>query len=519
MAGNGSREQWTSRLGVILAVAGSAIGLGNFLRFPTQAALHGGGAFMIPYFCALIFLGLPLMWLEWALGRYGGLWGRHNLPGIYDVVSRRRWAKYLGVLGIYVPFIILVYYTYVESWTLGYSAFSALGGFTGIGSREGMGAFLDSYLGYGQGLWCLPTAALGFLLITLALNFCVIYRGVSGGIEKLNLVAMPLLFVMAVVLVVRVLTLPGAGEGLNFLWQPDFGKLRDARVWLAAAGQIFFTLSLGLGAIITYSSYLRRQDDVALAGLTSASLNELAEVVLGASIAIPAAVVFFGTVETVRIAQGGSFSLGFMAMPLILQQMPLGAFFGALWFLLLFFAGLTSTVSLIQPIVAFLQDELGWTRHRATLALLAVTAAYLVPVVALQQFFVDEMDFWAANILLAVGALIEVLMFVVVLGIRKGWQEINTGAKIRLPRVFRYILTYVTPVYLVVMLGSWIWQQALPKLALVGVSAEARPFILAARLAMLAVLVAMSLLVWYAWRRGTAGRAAVTEMEEAANVG
>lgn len=500
-------ERWATKAGVILAVAGSAVGLGNFLRFPTQAALYGGGAFMIPYFCAFLLLGMPLMWCEWALGRRGGSLGRHSLPGIYLALTGRRWARYLGVLGIFIPFVILVYYTYIQSWTLGFSVFSILGRFRGVAEREAMEAALLGYLGIGEGLLSVPGWGLLFLGITLALNFWVIYRGVSAGIERLSRIAMPLLFIMAIVLMVRVLTLRGVGvatvgQGLDFLWRPDFGKLRDASVWLAAAGQIFFTLSLGLGAIITYSSYVRPDEDIALKGLTSASLNEFCEVILGASIAIPAAVVFFGAVETTAIAQGGSFNLGFMAMPVILQQMPLGDLLGMVWFLLLFFAGVTSSVSLMQPMVAFLHDEFGWSRRRATVGLFAMTVAYIVPVVLLSRYgFLDEMDFWACNMFLVLGALVEVIVFVFLLGIEKGWEELTRGASIRLPVLFRYTLQYVTPLYLLILLGSWTWQQALPKLWLEDVDPAARPVVIASRLLMLAVLAAMLLAVRTAFHR------------------
>jgi len=504
-------ERWATKIGVILAVAGSAIGLGNFLRFPAQAAQYGG-AFMIPYFCALLFLGLPLMWLEWALGRCGGALGRHSLPGIYHVVTGRRWAKYVGVLGIYVPFVILVYYTYIESWTLAYGVYSVLGRFANVSGRQEMGAVLNDHLGISESALAIPDWGLLFLGITVALNFWVIYHGVSRGIERLTRVAMPVLFIMAVALVVRVLTLKNAGvaspaEGLNFLWQPDFSKLRDAQLWLAATGQIFFTLSLGLGAIITYGSYLRRNEDVALSGLTSASLNEFGEVILGGTIAIPAAVVFFGAVETMEVAKGGSFQLGFMAMPIIFQQMPFGNLFGMIWFLLLFFAGLTSSVSLIQPLVAFFQDEFGWSRHRSTLLLLGMTSAYLVPLVLFQKFgFLDEMDFWACNIMLPLGALIEVLVFAWLLGMKRGWQEITRGAAIRVPIIFRTILKYITPIYLLVLLVSWTWQQAIPKFLLKDVDSAALPYVLTSRAILLAILIAMVIKVWAAWQRQRAGR-------------
>ena len=186
--------------------------------------------------------------------------------------------------------------------------------------------------------------ALGFWLVTVALNTWVISRGISGGIEKLAKVAMPLLFLFAIVLVVRVLTWgtpdptkpdQSVWVGLNYVWEPNFAALTDFNVWLAAAGQIFFTLSIGTGAILCYASYLRPQDDCILTGLTTSATNEFAEVVLGATIAIPIAVATFGLANTRVIAGQGSFDLGFVAMPIIFEQMPAGKLFGTLWFLLL----------------------------------------------------------------------------------------------------------------------------------------------------------------------------------------
>jgi NSS family neurotransmitter:Na+ symporter len=498
-------ERWATRMGVILAVAGSAIGLGNFLRFPAQVAQHGGGAFLIPYFVALLLLGLPLMWMEWALGRLGGVWGHHTLPGIFDTVTRRPWGKYLGVLGLFIPFIIVVYYLYIESWTLGYTFFAATGAFRAHSGETIKGLLNTQYLGIGNGALSWTWLAVLFLVITLAINFWVVHRGVAAGIEKLSRFAMPALFIMAVILMVRVLTLPrdvaGPLDGLNFMWTPDFTVLKDPKVWLAAAGQIFFTLSLGLGAIITYASYLRKDDDVALSGLTAASLNEMAEVIMGATIAIPAAVVFFGTAVTMTYAQGGTFSLGFFALPLVFKEMQFGAAFGAIWFLLLFFAGITSSVSLLQPIMAFFQDELGWTRKKAAGILFTLTALYLVPLVLFTGHgFLDDMDFWAVNIFLPLGALIEVILFAWVLGMKPGWESITAGARLRIPIIFKFILQYITPLFLIVLLGTWAWQDASKKLML-DLDDKHTPYLIAGRVLMGVVLLAMLLMLRYAWKR------------------
>jgi len=312
----GSRERWGTRLGLVLAMAGNAIGLGNFLRFPVQCANHGGGAFMIPYLFAFLFLGIPLMWIEWGIGRFGGKYGHGTTPGMFHYLWRHPLAKYLGAIGIAIPFALLIYYTYIESWTLAYSAFSVTGKYFGIQDYQGMVDFLRAYQGsvtnaHFQGL---GTAYL-FFVITLALNVWVLSQGVTKGIEKLGQLAIPLIFLFGFLLLIRVFTLgtprpdfPDRNvlNGLGFIWNPEFRVLGDARVWLAATGQIFFTLSLGFGAIQTYASYLSQKDDVVLSGLATSSANEFAEVLLGGSIAIPVTVAFFGLPQTREIAAGGA---------------------------------------------------------------------------------------------------------------------------------------------------------------------------------------------------------------------
>lgn len=506
------RELWATRLGLILAMAGNAIGLGNFLRFPVQAAQHGGGAFLLPYFCALLLLGIPLMWVEWTMGRYGGHHGHGSTPGILGLFWRHPAAKYFGVLGILLPLVIVIYYNYIMSWTLAYAVFSLTGQYMGLLTREEMGEFLQSYQGlttngHFPGLW----TAYGFFLLSTGLIIYILYRGVVRGIEALAKVAMPLLFIFAVILVARVFTLGtpdpaypdrNVMNGFAFLWNPDFTKLTHGQVWLAAAGQIFFTLGVGAGVIHTYASYLQRREDVVLNGLTTAVTNEFAEVVLGASIAIPVAVAFFGAQETQAIAQGGSFNLGFMAMPVVLQQLPAGPLFGAAWFFLLFFAGITSAVALSQPAMAFLQDELGWTRHRAAAVVGAVLFLGAQPVIFfLGQGFLDELDFWAGTVGLALFALIEIVIFAWVFGMDQGWKEMSLGAQLKLPRLFYYILKYVTPLYILILLGAWLKQDGIDILLMKNVPPENVPFIWGARLLILALGAGIAVLVHVAWKK------------------
>ena len=508
---NHKPERWSSRLGIVLAVTGSAIGLGTFFRFPTQVLANShpssAGVFLIPYFCALLLIGVPMMWLEWALGRYGGIWGRHSLPGIYDQVTRRPWGKYLGVLGLYLPFIIVVYYLYIESWTLGYTFLTATGTFAHVNGPDvgqHMSEIFARYLGVGAGQFSWAPLALIFLAVTLLINFYVVYRGAEAGIEKLNNIAMPLLCVLGITLVVFVFSMPGAGKALDYLWKlPRLSELNDPRLWLAACGQALFSLSIGVGAIISYSSYIKKDDDVALAGLTTISMSAFAELILAMSIVVPAAVIFFqGVPEAQGMSAQGPFSLGFLTMPLIFQKILGGNYVGALWFLFLFFAGVTSSVSLLQPILAFFQDELGWTRPKGTLVLFGLTILYLVPVTLLQHHhFLHEMDFWAVQFLLPVSALIEVLVFLAVLGIARGWEAIVAGARIHVPRVFRFVLIAITPLFLAGMLGWYIWQEGVKQLRLDEVPQVDQHVTILSRVVMGAVFLIMMLVLRFAWQR------------------
>lgn len=506
--GANQREFWISRTGLILAMAGNAIGLGNFLRFPVQAAENGGGAFMIPYIIAFFMIGIPIMWVEWGMGRYGGARGHGTSPAIFSLLWNNPLAKFIGVFGLWIPLVVAVYYIYIESWALGYSLYFLFGYSPELPNSPAMNVegylkpfsdFLNSYIGIREGNFFYPSlvAYLAFI-VTYALNISILIRGVSRGIEILAKIALPSLFILAVVLFVRVLTLEtpygSAIQGLNFLWNPDLSALKSPDVWIAAAGQIFFTLSLGFGAIITYASYVRENQDITLSGLTAATLNETAEVVLGGSIAIPAAVAFFGVAGAVSIAKSGAFNLGFISLPAIFASIPAGNFIGFLWFLLLFFAGLTSSVAIIQPVISFFQDEYGLSRKTAVLVT-GVIILVSVPMIIFINNTLDEMDFWAGTIGVVLFGFLELIIFMWIFGGTRAWEEINRQGIIRIPRFFYYILRYVTPCYLIVLLGAW------------GYNARSTLFekadwtIWAARVYLIVLFIFLSVLVFFADRR------------------
>jgi SNF family Na+-dependent transporter len=506
------REQWGSRMGLILAVAGNAIGLGNFLRFPVQAASNGGGAFMIPYFIFFLLVGIPLMWMEWGIGRYGGKFGHGSSPGMFDVLWNNKISKYFGALGLFVSTVIMIYYTYIESWTLGYSFLSIAKSYFGLQNFDMMKSFLYSYQGRetSQFFDGYITAYI-FFLITFILNFWVLYKGISKGIEKLAKIAMPLLFLFAIIIAIRVITLGtpdpthpenSIANGFGFIWNPDFSKLDDPKVWLAAAGQIFFTLSLGMGTIHAYASYLKPKDDIALSGLATASTNEFAEVILGGSIAIPLSVAFFGIATTTAMAKGGSFDLGFASMPLVFEKIPFGEFFGFLWFLLLFFAGITSSVAMGQQVMAFLEDEFGFSRKKSTIVFGSFVFLSIQFVIFFLKYgYLDEMDYWAGTFGLVVFALIESIIFMWIFGAEKAWDEISSGAEIKIPRIFFYIMKYITPTLLLIVMVWWLINDAIPILLLKNIPESNIPYVIAARVFMIGMLGLLFYLIHKSWKR------------------
>lgn len=508
-----AKQKWGSRLGIILAVSGSALGLGNFLRFPTQAALNGGGAFMIPYFISLLLLGIPLMWIEWTLGRYGGLFDHSSAPGIFHSVwEKNRFIKYFGVIGIFGPMIIFIYYTYIESWTLGFSVFSLLGKLSALSGQEQFQGFLNSYQGLEKNSHftsILPSYF--FFLITFIANIAIVYHGIKSGIEKLCKVALPILFILATILMIRVLTLGtpdtanptwNISNGLGFLWNPDFSALKDGKVWLAAAGQVFFTLSVGMGAILTYASYLKKNDDIVLSGLSAVSTNEFAEVILGGSIIIPAAFVFFGPTGITEIAKSGAFNISFVTMPQVFTNIMWPEFFGFIWFLLLFIAGITSSVSLAQPTIGFLEDEFNFTRERSVKIFGVITFIFCQPIIFfLNKGIIDDLDFWAGTFFITLFATVEVILFAWVFGIDKAWEHAHKGANLRIPRIYKFIIKYITPAFLFIILGTWTYQQAIPVLMMNNIAPENKPFILATRIVLVTMFILISLCVKFVWRK------------------
>lgn len=450
-------DSWGSRVGLILAMAGNAVGLGNFLRFPVQAVQNGGGAFIIPYLICFLVMGIPLLFIEWSTGRYGGIRGNHSTPYILNTMAKGRIWKYIGVFGIFTNIAVAAYYCYIESWTMSYVYHTLIGTFNGM-SQADVAGFFNSYVDVAHSTTGIPYEAVVFYIICLLLNTFILSKGL-GGIEKVAKIGMPLLILFGVILAIRGLTLGTSGasdifpdanawDGLNFLWTPQFDSLSNPKVWLAAAGQIFFTLSVGMGTIQCYASYLKEKDDIALNAVSAGFMNEFVEVVLGSLIVIPIAAGYLGLDW---VLQNAGFGMAFQTMPYLFQQWGdvLSIFAGVFWFGLLFFAGITSSLAMGTPWMGFMQDEFNWSKIKGAWSFGALALLMGLPtVIFYKQGLFDQYDYWAGTVSLVVFAFLETILFSYIFGIKKGWAEINRGADIKIPGIYKYIILIVTPLLL-----------------------------------------------------------------------
>jgi len=449
-------QSWT-RIGLVLAMAGNAVGFGNFLRFPVQAVQNGGGTFIIPYLVCFLLMGIPLLLVEWSIGRYGGQYGNHSTPFMLDSLNRRRMWKYIGVFGLFSNIGIAAYYCFMESWTLAYIFHSAIGSFKGLSQGQVEMVFND-YISLSKAT-LIPYEAIVFYIVCLVINVYILSHGLRG-IEKVAKIGMPLLILFGILLAIKSISIKvghqgainSGTDGLNFLWTPHYDSIWNPKVWLAAAGQIFFTLSVGMGSIQCYSSYIDKRDDIALNSMSAGWMNEFVEVVIGAAIIIPISVGYFGIDKVKELVGLGGLSLGFKVIPYLFNQWGpvLSIMAGIMWFLLLFFAGITSSLAMGKPCVSFMQDEYNWSEKKAAWGFGALILVLGMPTVLFFNYGVfDEYDYWTGTVSLFVFAMMEVILFSWVFGMNKGWKEITHGADINISIVFKYILTYITPVMLI----------------------------------------------------------------------
>ena len=340
------RGMWSGKLGFVLAAAGSAIGLGNIWRFPYMAAEGGGGVFVVLYLACVLLIGVPVLFAELSLGRAT----KRNPVGAFKKLAPKSLWPLVGGLGVLAGFGILAFYSVIAGWTVGYLWMAVTGAFTpdvdAVASNELFGSFIGSV-----------GPALGLSAFFLLLTVLVVRGGVAGGIERAAKVLMPVLLGVLLILLARSLTLPGGGAGLDFLLSPDLSEVTPT-VFITALGQALFSMSLGMGAMITYGSYFPDDQSLPFAG-TAVALADMLIALLAGFIIFPA--LFSAGID---VGSGGP-GLVFVVLPTVFAQMPFGGFFAILFFASLAIAALTSTISLLEVTVAYFVDERGWDRQKA----------------------------------------------------------------------------------------------------------------------------------------------------------
>lgn len=400
------REQWGTRAGFILAAVGSAIGLGNIWRFPYAAYESGGGAFLIPYFFALLTAGIPILILEFSLGhKYRG-----SAPLALAKVNPK--FEWLGWWQVFVAFAIAVYYVGVVAWSISYTGFSL----NQAWGADPEGFFFGTYLGLAEGglfdFGGFRTGILIPLLIAWVVSFIVLYSGVRKGIELANKIFIPVLILMFLIISIRGITLPGAAEGLNYLFKPDFSAITDWKVWLTAYGQIFFSLSIGFAIMTAYSSYLPKKSDIVnnafITGFGNCGFSLLAGIGVFSIIGWMAGVQGLPFEEVVTQSIG----LAFVAFPTAISQMPVApALFGILFFLSLTFAGMSSFISINEACISALMDKFGASRKKVVpLYCLVGGAISLWMATGAGLFFLDIVDHFSNQIGITFGAIFEAIL-------------------------------------------------------------------------------------------------------------
>ncbi len=430
------RDTFGSKFGIIAAAAGSAVGLGNIWKFPYVAGQNGGGAFLIVYLLFIIAIGLPVMMSEFSIGRRA----QRNAIGSFKKLAPGSPWYLVGVMGVAAAFLILSFYSAVAGWTLEYISKSVTNAFAGKNESE-LNLMFGNFI---SGTW----RPLFWQLLFMIFTVWIVMAGIKKGIEKYTKVLMPLLVVIIIILCIRSLTLPGAGEGLAFLFRPDFSKLTTDAV-LGALGQAFFSLSLGMGTLITYGSYIGKQYNLSGTVIQVSATDTIIAIMAG--IAIFPAVFAFG----IDPAEGPG--LVFITLPNIFQQMPGGYFFALVFFVLLAVAALTSSISVLEVVVAYFVEELHISRKRATMIaalMISVLGVFctlsfgvMSEVTIFGLGFFNLMDFTASNLLLPLGGLFIVLFVGWVLGAERSRNEISNQGTLRVGYfpVFMFLVKFIAP--------------------------------------------------------------------------
>lgn len=448
------REQWGTRYGFIMAAAGSAIGLGNIWRYPYIAYENGGGAFLIPYLFALLTAGIPILLLEYAIG--------HKMRGSAPLSFRRlneKW-EWLGWWQAGISFFIVTYYTVIIGWALSFTYFS----FGRQWGEDTEGFMLGNYLGLTdvpEGSWFGGFQWNVFVPVVImwALIFFIMFRGIRGGIEKANKILMPILIIMMIVIVIRGVTLPGAGAGLNALLEPRWAEMANPTVWVAAYGQIFFSLSIAFAIMITYSSYLPKKSDLANNGFIVAFANSGFEFL--AALAVFGTLGYLAMVNGVGVDEvvGNGIILAFVIFPQIINELPaLNDLFGVLFFGSLAVAGITSAISIAEVCITAVREKFNLTRNKAVYWVCGL--GFLVSMVYVTSgglTFLDIVDNFMNQFGIVFAGVVEVIMFSWFFKLSLLRNHINELSDLKVGTWWDISLKYITPLVLIVTGGMNIY--------------------------------------------------------------
>ncbi|MFP4588111.1 MAG: sodium-dependent transporter, partial [Desulfohalobiaceae bacterium] len=436
------REQWGTRTGFILAAVGSAIGLGNIWRFPYMAYDNGGGAFLIPYFFALLTAGIPIIILEFGIGhKYKG-----SAPmTFFNIFKKWQW---LGWWQVFVAFIISIYYVVIIAWALNYALLAL-----DLGWGESPGDFFNGdFLALSDGpmtlggiVWPIFFAAIAMWFVT----WLALFSGVRRGIEVANKIFMPLLFLLLLIMLGRAVTLEGAAEGINWLFRPDFSAILDYQVWTAAYGQIFFTLSICFAIMITYSSYLPAKSDINNNGMMTAFIN--------CGFSLLAGIMIFGVLGYMAQEQGvgleevvgAGVGLAFVTIPEAINLLPAAKFFGFLFFISLVFAGLSSMISISEACCSALMDKFSWNR-KPTASLLCLVG-FLLSLIFMTNgglFVLDIVDHFINNFGIVFAGLVEVVLLSWFFKLETVREHINSLSEFAIGTWWNFCLKVITPIVL-----------------------------------------------------------------------
>ena len=436
------RSSFTGKIGFVLAAAGSAVGLGNIWRFPYLAAKYGGGIFLLVYLILAVTLGFALMCAEIAIGRKTG----KSAIGAFAALNKK--YSFIGWMAAIVPIIILPYYSVIGGWVMKYFAVFVSGG-----------ASASAADGYFEGFIGSTFEPLGWFLLFIGLTALIVLFGVEKGIEKVSKFMMPLLVVLTLFVAIYVMCMPGALDGVAYYLTPDFSKFSATTV-LAAMGQLFYSMSIAMGIMITYGSYMKK--DIRLeSSVHQIEIFDTGIAFLAGLMVIPAVFSFSGGNEA---ALGKGPGLMFVTLPKVFESMAGGTAVGAIFFLLVFFAALTSSISLMETIVSLVQDKLGWSRRKCCLIVFGGSLLLGLPsslgfgvlsdITVAGLTFLDMFDFLSNSVLMPIVALLTCIFVGYVIKPKMLIEEMEIGGKFTNKRLFTIVIKYIAPVCIVLILIS-----------------------------------------------------------------